>query len=98
MVHRKSTPLPHPLPTRANTHTSQFCFIPIIPFSLKPDHDVGCHICNFYQDVKFRPDVQSQIDGGQGAGGGIPMQPQNQGWGQGPPPQQYQQGQQPMYK
>lgn len=29
-----------------------FCFIPIIPFSLKPYHDVGCHICNFYQGIK----------------------------------------------
>jgi len=79
----------------------RFCFIPLIPFSLKPYHDVGCHICNFHQDVKFRPDVQSQMNGGDaGAHSGIPMQPQNQGWGQGPPhgQQQYQQGEQPVYK
>lgn len=25
---------------------------PIIPFSLKPWHEVGCHICNFYQDIR----------------------------------------------
>lgn len=25
---------------------------PLIPFSLKPWHEVGCHICNFYQDIK----------------------------------------------
>lgn len=26
---------------------------PIIPFSLKPWHEIGCHICNFYQDIKY---------------------------------------------
>lgn len=45
-----------------------FCFVPIIPFSLKPWHEVGCHICNFFQDLKYRPDVASQ--GGPGGGGG----------------------------
>ncbi|KAI6791376.1 hypothetical protein KC363_g2868 [Hortaea werneckii] len=65
-----------------------FCFIPVIPFSLKPDHDVHCHICRFNQDVKFRPDVQQQMDGG---GGNIPMQNQGgqQGWGPQGPPHQY---------
>ncbi|KAL1296604.1 hypothetical protein AAFC00_000097 [Neodothiora populina] len=64
-----------------------FCFIPVVPFSLKPYHDVGCHICNFFQDVKYRPDVQAQMNGGGGGGGGgqqnIPMQPYPQ---QGGPP------------
>ena len=41
-----------------------FCFIPIIPFSLKPYKEVGCHICNFWQDIKYRPDVQQQMQGG----------------------------------
>jgi len=58
-----------------------FCFIPIIPFSLKPWKEVGCHICNFYQDIKFRPDVT-------GGAGSYPMQPQHAGPG-GPPPGQY---------
>ncbi|KAF2128121.1 hypothetical protein P153DRAFT_424049 [Dothidotthia symphoricarpi CBS 119687] len=40
-----------------------FCFIPILPFSLKPHQEVGCHICNFWQDVKYRPDVQQQMTG-----------------------------------
>ncbi|GAB7364718.1 hypothetical protein MBLNU230_g5518t1 [Neophaeotheca triangularis] len=67
-----------------------FCFIPLIPFSLKPWHEVSCHICRFHQDIKHRPDVQAQMDGnGNEHGGQIPMQPQqgrNQGWqGQGPP-------------
>ena len=43
-----------------------FCFVPLIPFSLKPYHEVGCHICNFWQDVKYRPDVQGQMQGGGG--------------------------------
>ncbi|KAF2713571.1 hypothetical protein K504DRAFT_338403, partial [Pleomassaria siparia CBS 279.74] len=44
-----------------------FCFVPIIPFSLKPYKEVGCHICRFYQDIKYRPDVQQQLgmSGGQ---------------------------------
>jgi len=44
-----------------------FCFIPIIPFSIKPWHEVGCHICNFYQDVKYRPDITGDAN--------YPMQP-----------------------
>jgi hypothetical protein len=43
-----------------------FCFVPLIPFSLKPYKEVGCHICHFGQDVKYRPDVQQQIQGGGG--------------------------------
>ncbi|KXL49780.1 hypothetical protein M433DRAFT_62140 [Acidomyces richmondensis BFW] len=71
-----------------------FCFVPIIPFSLKPWHEVSCPICNFHQDIKYRPDVQQQMNGG---GPAIPMQggpPANQGWGGGPPPGQGQ----PVYK
>ncbi|KAF2820440.1 hypothetical protein CC86DRAFT_305023 [Ophiobolus disseminans] len=71
-----------------------FCFVPIVPFSLKPRHEVGCHICNFGQDVKYRPDVQQQIAGG-GGGGQAPavmMHGGQQGGGgggggYGPPPQ-----------
>ncbi|KAF2107613.1 hypothetical protein BDV96DRAFT_589071 [Lophiotrema nucula] len=59
-----------------------FCFVPLIPFSLKPYKEVGCHICNFYQDIKYRPDVQAQLGGGQQQG--YAMGPP-QG-GHGPPP------------
>jgi hypothetical protein len=48
-----------------------FCFIPLIPFSLKPYKEVTCHICHFGQDIKYRPDVQQQIGGG--AQGGAVM-------------------------
>lgn len=83
-----------------------FCFVPIIPFSLKPWHEgesrrlpstlrqyadqsakVGCHICNFFQDIKYRPDIQQQVEGGGGAGGQIPMNNYGPGPG-GPPPGQ----------
>ncbi|KAM0706333.1 hypothetical protein Q7P35_005659 [Cladosporium inversicolor] len=78
-----------------------FCFIPVIPFSLKPDKDVGCHICKFYQDLRHRPDVQNMMEGG-GGGQPIPMQGGPQGWNnQGQHPQQqpqYAQGGQPQYK
>ncbi|KAI4803571.1 hypothetical protein E4T45_11055 [Aureobasidium sp. EXF-8846] len=72
---------------------------PIIPFSLKPHHEVGCHICNFYQDIMYvststfnnrsliigrhRPDVQQMMNNPQSS---IPMQPQQTF---GAPPQQY---------
>ncbi|KAF1914350.1 hypothetical protein BDU57DRAFT_558004 [Ampelomyces quisqualis] len=72
-----------------------FCFVPIIPFSLRPHTEVGCHICRFGQDVKYRPDVMQQIHGGGGAGaqlqGGeaVMMQGGQQGGqgGYGAPPQ-----------
>ncbi|KAK7520505.1 hypothetical protein IWX49DRAFT_584682 [Phyllosticta citricarpa] len=77
-----------------------FCFVPIIPFSLKPWHEIGCHICNFFQDIKYRPDVQAQANGGGPQyGGQIPMetyggkQPQPQ-----PEPAPQAQYQQPQYK
>ncbi|KAK5744329.1 hypothetical protein LTR17_002039 [Elasticomyces elasticus] len=77
------------------------CFVPLIPFSLKPWHAVHCNVCNFQQDIKFRPDVEQQMNGGGGGGAGgaggggggggqaIPMQNQgapNQGWNRPPPP------------
>jgi hypothetical protein len=71
---------------------------PVIPFSLKPDKDVGCHICKFYQDLRHRPDVQNMMEGG-GGGQPIPMQGGPQGWNQQHPQQpQYAQGGQPQYK
>ena len=53
---------------------------PIVPFSLKPWQEIGCNVCNFYQDIKYRPDVQAQQGGG-------PQQIPIQGYGGGPPPQ-----------
>lgn len=44
--------------------------MPIIPLSLKPWHEIGCPICNFYQDIKYRPDVAAMTNGGGGGGGG----------------------------
>ncbi|KAF2638361.1 hypothetical protein P280DRAFT_471477 [Massarina eburnea CBS 473.64] len=69
------------------------CFVPIIPFSIKPYKEVGCHICNFYQDIKYRPDVQAMM--GNGAPGG--QQPQSYAMaggeqGKPAPPPQGQQG------
>ncbi|KNG51894.1 ribonuclease p complex subunit protein [Stemphylium lycopersici] len=72
-----------------------FCFIPVIPFSLKPYKEVGCHICNFWQDIKYRPDVQQQIGQGGGAaaahgqqGGAVMMGGNGGPGGHGPPPPQ----------
>lgn len=48
-----------------------FCFVPVVPFSIKPYKEVGCSVCNFWQDIKYRPDVVAQIDGA--AGGGAVM-------------------------
>ncbi|KAJ0104153.1 hypothetical protein J7T55_000504 [Diaporthe amygdali] len=56
-----------------------FCFIPVIPLSMKGYEDVTCHICNFAQPLQARPDVQSMKRDGEG--GGVPLQQQ-------PPPQQ----------
>jgi|TARA_R110002003_G_scaffold54_17_gene4830 hypothetical protein len=70
-----------------------FCFVPIIPFSLKPHKEVGCHICHFGQDVKYRPDVQQQLQGGGGQQAPAVMMHGGQdghgggGPGYGPPPQ-----------
>lgn len=66
---------------------------PIIPFSLKPWHEVGCHICNFFQDIKFRPDVTNQHGqipmNGYGAGGPPPQGPTYASGGAGGAPEQY---------
>ncbi|KAI4953412.1 hypothetical protein J4E91_002259 [Alternaria rosae] len=60
-----------------------FCFIPVIPFSLKPRKEVGCHVCNFWQDIKYRPELQHLASGGKVQdGGAVPM---NAYGGQGPP-------------
>ncbi|KAF2858105.1 hypothetical protein K470DRAFT_193012, partial [Piedraia hortae CBS 480.64] len=47
------------------------CFVPLVPFSLKPWHEVHCNICQYRQDIKYRPDVQQMLNGGQP----MPMQP-----------------------
>ncbi|KAI9761316.1 MAG: hypothetical protein M4579_001106 [Chaenotheca gracillima] len=36
------------------------CFLPILPLSFHPYKEVACPVCNFEQDLKNRPDVQSQ--------------------------------------
>jgi hypothetical protein len=87
-----SPPTTHPL-THTHRQWFTFCFLPLIPFSLKPYKEVGCHICHFYQDIKYRPDVQQQmgLSGGHaeqgvmmhGGAGGPPGQG---GQGYGPPP------------
>ncbi|EMD59528.1 hypothetical protein GGP41_004432 [Bipolaris sorokiniana] len=64
-----------------------FCFIPVIPFSLKPYKEVGCETCHFWQDIKYRPDVLQQMDQGPGQGqGGPAIMMGGNGGGQGPPP------------
>ncbi|KAK1755213.1 hypothetical protein QBC47DRAFT_383079 [Echria macrotheca] len=63
-----------------------FCFVPVIPLSLKGYEDVSCHICNFQQPLEHRPDVQAMRGGGGGGGGGgMMMHPPP-----GAPPQGYQ--------
>ncbi|KAF1825226.1 uncharacterized protein K489DRAFT_377776 [Dissoconium aciculare CBS 342.82] len=60
------------------------CFVPLIPFSFKPYHDVSCHICHFHQDIGQRPDVQQQMNnpGSAPQQQHIPMQNgPPQGWG-----------------
>ncbi|EFW15461.1 rhodopsin family protein [Coccidioides immitis RS] len=43
------------------------CFVPVIPLAFHKYKEVYCHICRFTQDIKYRPDVQSQhMQGGQG--------------------------------
>lgn len=70
-----------------------FCFIPVVPLSMKGYVDVSCHVCNFAQPLEHRPDVQAMRGGG--GSGGIPLQHHgppgnNQGWGNGPKPGQNQ--------
>ncbi|KAF2223474.1 hypothetical protein BDZ85DRAFT_261649 [Elsinoe ampelina] len=69
------------------------CWIPIIPFSLKPWQEVGCHICNFYQDIKYRPDVQNGSAGGAHQLGAMPPGGQQYGGPPGGPPGGKPQGQ-----
>ncbi|KAK3393701.1 hypothetical protein B0H63DRAFT_25182 [Podospora didyma] len=49
-----------------------FCFVPVVPLSIKGYEDVSCHICNFSQPLEHRPDVQAMRNGGNG----MPLQPQ----------------------
>jgi hypothetical protein len=63
-----------------------FCFVPLIPFSLKPYKEVGCHVCNFHQDIKYRPDVQQQMGGGAGGQQPAVMMHGGQQGGYGAPP------------
>ena len=60
-----------------------FCFIPVIPFSLKPRKEVGCHVCNFWQDIKYRPELAHLANGGKPQEGAA--MPMNGYGGQGPP-------------
>jgi hypothetical protein len=36
--------------------------------------EVGCHVCNFWQDIKFRPDVESGHGAAPAVGGPPPVQ------------------------
>ncbi|KAL7808509.1 hypothetical protein V8C44DRAFT_156924 [Trichoderma aethiopicum] len=72
-----------------------FCFVPIIPFTISGFVEVACHICNFKQPLKNRPDVVSMANGGNPGAGPHPP-PANPGWGhqqqqpyQGQPPARY---------
>ncbi|KAL6701358.1 hypothetical protein J3F84DRAFT_5219 [Trichoderma pleuroticola] len=69
-----------------------FCFVPIIPFTISGFVEVVCHICNFKQPLKNRPDVVSMAGGGNPGAGPYPP-PANPGWGQqqyqGQPPARY---------
>ncbi|KAK4100682.1 hypothetical protein N658DRAFT_507685 [Parathielavia hyrcaniae] len=52
-----------------------FCFIPVIPLSIKGHEDIVCRICNFHQPLSHRTDVQA-LRGQQhqhGGGGGHAM-------------------------
>jgi len=56
----------------------------VVPFSVKPYKEVGCAVCNFWQDVKYRPDVVAQMEGAaatQGPGGAVMMMGGVQGGG-----------------
>ncbi|CCC08085.1 hypothetical protein SMACR_12775 [Sordaria macrospora] len=79
-----------------------FCFVPVIPLSIKGYEDIACRICNFQQPLEHRQDVQAMRRGADGTRG-VPLQPQPsgvppqgvppQGWGQKAPepnqPMQY---------
>ncbi|PGH12930.1 hypothetical protein AJ80_06535 [Polytolypa hystricis UAMH7299] len=60
---------------------------PVLPLALKKYQEVHCHICRFSQDIKNRPDVQSQINAPQGqAPPQQYMSPPGPGYGGQPPP------------
>ncbi|KAK4136646.1 hypothetical protein BT67DRAFT_374443 [Trichocladium antarcticum] len=59
-----------------------FCFIPVVPLSIKGYEDVNCRVCRFEQPLSHRPDVQALRGGG---GQAVPMQPPPAA-GSGPPP------------
>ncbi|KAL2125222.1 hypothetical protein VTJ04DRAFT_1587 [Mycothermus thermophilus] len=70
-----------------------FCFIPVIPLSIKGYEDVSCRICRFEQPLSHRPDVQAMRRGaGQAPVGapppGPPGAPPPPGWGAPPKPHQ----------
>ncbi|CAL8582978.1 hypothetical protein XPA_008618 [Xanthoria parietina] len=46
------------------------CFIPAIPLATHKYKEVACPICHFMQDLKNRPDVESQGSGGASGGPG----------------------------
>lgn len=54
---------------------------PIIPFTISGFVEVVCHICNFHQPLKNRPDVVSMAAGGNAGPGPFPP-PANPGWSQ----------------
>ena len=63
------------------TAVHRVCFIPVLPLATKKYQELACPICNFHQDLRDRPDVQSMQGQHQQAG-----YQQAQGWGgQGPP-------------
>ncbi|KAK4116788.1 hypothetical protein N656DRAFT_700887 [Canariomyces notabilis] len=62
-----------------------FCFVPVLPLSMKGYEDVSCRICNFQQPLSHRPDVRALRGGGQGAQMQPPQHAPPQGWGTGQP-------------
>ncbi|KAJ4862391.1 hypothetical protein T069G_03345 [Trichoderma breve] len=52
-----------------------FCFVPIIPFTISGFVEVVCHICNFKQPLKNRPDAVSMQNGGNPGAGPYPPPP-----------------------
>ncbi|KAH8766754.1 hypothetical protein F5883DRAFT_77765 [Diaporthe sp. PMI_573] len=66
-----------------------FCFIPMVPLSIRGYEEVTCHICNSAQPLNLRPDVQSMKR--EVVRDGVPLEqqgpPQNVTWVQPTPPQ-----------
>ncbi|KAL2270998.1 hypothetical protein VTJ83DRAFT_369 [Remersonia thermophila] len=59
-----------------------FCFIPVVPLSVKGYEEVTCRVCNFQQPLTHRPDVQAL----RGQAGQMPMVPPPGGPPGAPPP------------